>query len=218
MERLEKRANELHPVFDVHERQLLREAATALRTQPSDRGEVSEQQRREIAFDVKREIRYAFRRALAELPEIAPPEISVLLASVQMNDAFMTEGKRLQWERGTDAVPPRVEQECAAGAWSFMRQGVLAALEPSPPAGEGVTESEAANIADAIIRQVRRTLAAEFKHANYPHGSTETSRDDADFEYTELTNFTLAECDAALAIVRRRRKALAALYKGEGNG
>ena len=105
--------------------------------QPSDRGEVSEQQRREIAFDVKREIRFAFRKALVELPEIAPPEISGLLASVMMHDAFLTEGKRLQREHGTDAVAPRVEQECAAGAWSFMRQGVLTALEPTPPAGEG---------------------------------------------------------------------------------
>ena len=102
--------------------------------------EVTEEQRRMIAFDVKREIRMAFQKALADLPEIAPPEISVLLSSVHMDDAFQNEGCRLQRVHGTDAVAPRVEQECAAGAWSFMRQGILAAVSGGVTIGAGWEE------------------------------------------------------------------------------
>jgi len=47
-----------------------------------------------------------------------------------MHDAFFQEGKRLQMEYGVDVVAPRVEQECGAGAWSFMRAGVLASTRP----------------------------------------------------------------------------------------
>lgn len=84
---------------------------------------------REIELNLKARQRVAFRRALAELPEIAPPEVASLLSSVHMNDAFLCEGRRLQMKHGLDAVAPRVEQECGAGAWSFMRQGVLNANE-----------------------------------------------------------------------------------------
>lgn len=101
---------------------------------------LEEHERRMIAFYVKREIRVAFRKALADLPEIAPPEISVLLSSVHMSDAFFLEGKRLQREHGTDAVALGVEQECAAGVWSFMRQGVAAALNRQA-AKEGQAEA-----------------------------------------------------------------------------
>lgn len=87
---------------------------------------------REIEWNVKSKIRLAFRKALATLPEIAPAEIASVLSSVHMQDEFFVEGKRLQMEHGTDAVAPRVEQECGAGAWSFMRKGVLAALQPAP--------------------------------------------------------------------------------------
>jgi len=82
---------------------------------------------REIEQNLKARQRVAFRRALAELPEIAPPEVASLLSSVHMQDEFFSEGKRLQRLHGTDAVAPRVEQECGAGAWSLMRQGVLSA-------------------------------------------------------------------------------------------
>lgn len=82
---------------------------------------------REALFDFKSKLRLAFRKALSELPEIAPPEIRSVLSSVHMQDEFWEEGKRLQAKHGTDAVSPRVEQECGAGAWSFMRAGVLAA-------------------------------------------------------------------------------------------
>lgn len=75
----------------------------------------------------KTRLKIAFRRALSDLPEIAPPEIRGLLSSVHMSDAFINEGKRLQRVHGLDAVAPRVEQECGAGAWSLMRSGVLAA-------------------------------------------------------------------------------------------
>lgn len=74
-------------------------------------------------------LKIAFRRALSDLPEIAPPEIRGLLSSIHMSDVFQSEGKRLQRIHGLDAVAPRVEQECGAGAWSLMRKGVLAAKE-----------------------------------------------------------------------------------------
>lgn len=98
---------------------------------------MSEEEAREIELNLKARQRVAFRKALADLPEIAPPEIRALLASVHMDDLFFEEGKRLQREHGLDAVSPRVEQECGAGAWSFMRQGILAArakaAAPTPP-------------------------------------------------------------------------------------
>ncbi len=90
--------------------------------------------RREIECDVKSKIRVAFRKALSDLPEIAPNEIASVLSSVPMRDEFFVEGKRLQMKHGVSAVAPRVEQECGAGAWSFMRAGVLSAL--AEPAGE----------------------------------------------------------------------------------
>jgi hypothetical protein len=77
-------------------------------------------------------LKIAFRRALSDLPEIAPPEIRGLLSSVQMADVFVNEGKRLQRVHGLDAVAPRLEQECGAGAWSLMRNGVLAAKGETP--------------------------------------------------------------------------------------
>ena len=72
---------------------------------------------REIERNVKAKLRLAFRKALADLPEIAPKEIASILSSVHMRDEFIIEGKRLQRKHGLDAVPPRVEQECGAGAW-----------------------------------------------------------------------------------------------------
>lgn len=99
------------------------------------RAEKAEKERdeavREAELNTKSKIRLAFRKALSSLPEIAPPEVRPVLSSVLMRDEFINEGKRLQREHGVDAVAPRVEQECGAGAWSFMRAGVLSALEPS---------------------------------------------------------------------------------------
>lgn len=83
---------------------------------------------REAVLNFKSRLRVAFRKALSGLPEIAPAEIASVLSSVHMQDEFWSEGRRLQLKYGLDAVAPRVEQECGAGAWSFMRQGVLSAL------------------------------------------------------------------------------------------
>lgn len=107
--------------------------ASPASTQEPDDADVREEQRREIERDVKSKLRLAFRKALSTLPEIAPSEIASVLASVHMQDEFLAEGKRLQMRHGLDAVAPRVEQECGAGAWSFMRQGVLAALREKDP-------------------------------------------------------------------------------------
>lgn len=87
-------------------------------------------EREEAMRNAKANLRLAFRKALADLPEIAPAEVASVLSSVHMRDEIFNEGKRLQCVHGTDAVAPRVEQECGAGAWSFMRQGVLAAKQP----------------------------------------------------------------------------------------
>ncbi|NTA34367.1 hypothetical protein G6K96_21785 [Agrobacterium vitis] len=78
-------------------------------------------------------LKIAFRRALSDLPEIAPPEIRAVLSSVHMSDVFVNEGRRLQRVHGLNAVAPRVEQECGAGAWSLMRNGVFAAKEGRTP-------------------------------------------------------------------------------------
>jgi hypothetical protein len=91
---------------------------------------------REALADAKANLRLAFRKALSDLPEIAPPEIAAVLSSVHMNDEFLNEGKRLQMEHGLAAVAPRMEQECGAGAWSFMRAGVAFALSQPHPADE----------------------------------------------------------------------------------
>ena len=85
---------------------------------------------REAVLNYKAKLRAAFRKALSDLPEIAPSEISSILSSVYMKDEFWREGKRLQLEHGLDAVAPRVEQECGARAWSFIRQGILTAAAP----------------------------------------------------------------------------------------
>jgi len=85
---------------------------------------------REAVLNYKAKLRAAFRKALSDLPEIAPSEISSILSSVYMKDEFWREGKRLQLEHGLDAVAPRLEQECGAGAWSFIRQGILTAAAP----------------------------------------------------------------------------------------
>ena len=106
---------------------MMARAAIAAMELPTE--EMVEERVREAILNLKAQQRMAFRKALAELPEIAPPEVRSVLSSVHMQDEFHREGKRLQREFGTDAVAPRVEQECGAGAWSFMRQGVRAALK-----------------------------------------------------------------------------------------
>lgn len=86
----------------------------------------------QMVANFRSKLRIAFRKALSDLPEIAPAEIASVLASVHMRDEFLTEGKRLQMKHGVRAVAPRVEQECGAGAWSFMRAGIISALaEPA---------------------------------------------------------------------------------------
>ena len=90
-------------------------------------GRMEAEEKREIERDIIARLRLVFRKALSDLPEIAPPEIARVLSSVHMRDEFIEEGKRLQRIHGLDAVPPRVEQECGAGAWSMMRSGVLTA-------------------------------------------------------------------------------------------
>lgn len=108
-----------------------------LRTRQPTSQDAENEVLKEHERNIYSKLRVAFRRALADLPEIAPEEIRRVLSTVHMQDEFHAEGRRLQMKHGLDAVAPRVEQECGAGAWSFMRQGVLEALsrtrQPTEP-------------------------------------------------------------------------------------
>lgn len=66
------------------------------------------------------------------------------------------------------------------------------------------TTGNAANKADAILRQVRMVIAAEHAHAVRGAAGLNTTRDDVDMEYLCLLDFTCTDCDEALRIVRRR--------------
>jgi hypothetical protein len=88
--------------------------------------------------ELRREVRRlwdanaALTRALIDLPEVPHWRVLWLLRSAGMNtrdpDAYGI-GKKLQREHGLDAVTPKTEYECAAGLWSLLRSGVLAARE-----------------------------------------------------------------------------------------
>lgn len=71
------------------------------------------------------------------------------------------------------------------------------------PSPQPNLDGEAANKAEAILRVVRKLVAAENAHAEKPHGSHQ--RVDLDFLLMELVGFTPADIDQALRIVRRRR-------------
>lgn len=137
---------------------------------------------REITLNVKAKLRLAFRRALSELPEIAPPEVASVLSSVHMQDEFLIEGKRLQREHGTEAVAPRVEQECGAGAWSFMRKGVMAAIA-HPPASAPTEAMVEAQISAAVesaeiewsYREDDHRYPRDFWHARISFAGLSTS-------------------------------------------
>ena len=72
-----------------------------------------------------------------------------------------------------------------------------------PPAPAPHLEGVAANKAEAILRIVRKMVAAEHEHAQKPLNSED--REGLDFLLGELIDFTTKDVDEALRIVRRRR-------------
>lgn len=72
---------------------------------------------------------------------------------------------------------------------------------PPPPASH--LEGDPANKAEAILRIVRKMIAAENAHAEKPLNSGD--RLELDFLLGELIRFTTTDVDEALRIVRRRR-------------
>lgn len=95
-----------------------------------------------------------------------------------------------------------------------LRQ-VLAALEAVSSIHEA--EPDDANIADRILRQVRKFIAAEHKHARLlssPETEMATSRDDVDMEHAALVGFTVSQVDQALRVVHRRRAHANPISKG----
>jgi hypothetical protein len=94
-----------------------------------------------------------------------------------------------------------------------LQSSLLRTSPPSPAATQSavVSDEMAANIAERILRNVRRFIAAENKHARLlsnPETELATSRDEADRENADLLGFTLDQVDQALRIVGRRLSAL----------
>lgn len=77
--------------------------------------------------------------------------------------------------------------------------------ESKTPPPEALLEGVAANKAEAILRIVRKMIAAEHEHAQKPLNSED--RNGLDFLLGELIEFTTTDVDEALRIVRRRRSA-----------
>ena len=119
----------------------------------------------------------------------------------------------MDWVGTGSSASGALEEKESRDEWQGIRAALTARLSLSASQGGEVVvvprePTEALNIADRILRQVRATLAAEDRHFT----STDPlhSRDEADLEYSRLVGFTLSQCDAALAVVRRRVRSLAA--------
>lgn len=72
----------------------------------------------------------ALNMALLDLPAVPPVTALRALTHAAMNlrePDVMKLGKQLQREHGLDVVPPKTEYECAAGLWSIIRAGIIAA-------------------------------------------------------------------------------------------
>lgn len=96
--------------------------------------------------ELRREVRRAWneeralRDALVDLPDIPPREVLWRLSSAAMNihnlDCLAI-GKREQWKRSLDEIPPKCELEAAAGLWVIIRDALRAATSPKVSVGEG---------------------------------------------------------------------------------
>ncbi|TPK42264.1 MULTISPECIES: hypothetical protein [unclassified Mesorhizobium] len=94
-------------------------------------------------------------------------------------------------------------------------RAALAALSPLPAPGEG---EASATVAEGVILTVKALVKAELEHARLSGGErqpTNTSRDDADHWHAALLNFSIADLDAALKLVRRRAAASSTPAAGE---
>lgn len=83
----------------------------------------------------------------------------------------------------------------------------IAALTSAEKAGVGDGDDQSAlNVAERIIRQARAVISEEKKHRQRGERGENTTRDEVDFEYSCLVgDFTVADCDNALCVVKRRR-------------
>jgi hypothetical protein len=71
---------------------------------------------------------YALLHALRDLPELPNPMVLNSLGTIGRFREDYDEGKRIQRERGLEAVPPRAECEIGAGFWHRV-------IRPVPTAG-----------------------------------------------------------------------------------
>ncbi len=116
----------------------------------------------------------ALRYALTAIPEKLPPT------------AYLRRGEKV-------AVP--------GASWGSMWSSDKD--DPRTPAPQSHVEGDPANKAEAILRLVRKMVAAERAHAEKPYGSEQ--RADLDTLLSDLISFTTSDVDEALRIVRRRR-------------
>lgn len=108
------------------------------------------------------------------------------------------EWKHPRWTGGEWSISDNPERNSHGAEY----RPLYASPQPAAQEPVAVKGELPENIADAIIRQVRRCIVEEFKHrADFDKGST---RDAVDFAFSELVEFTTDQCDQALAIVQRR--------------
>jgi len=67
---------------------------------------------------------YGLLHALRDLPELPPPLVLKVLSTAADFSKDWEEGKRIQRERGLEAVPPVTECEMGAGFWHRVIQSV----------------------------------------------------------------------------------------------
>lgn len=133
------------------------------------------------------------------------------------NDAPAQASVEAAWEnwkqRWGEGLPPTYVYEAFMAGYraALSPPSTVGAEDDAPapaPSGSGVRE--AANKAEAILRQVRKFIAAENKHARLSEQGKNSTRDDVDFEHAQLVgDFSERDCDEALRIVKRRRASLA---------
>ncbi len=63
---------------------------------------------------------YALLHALRDQPELPPPFVLLHLGTIGKWPADYEAGKKVQQERGLDAVPPKTECEIGAGVWTRL--------------------------------------------------------------------------------------------------
>lgn len=87
--------------------------------------------------DLRREVRRcwdnenALFEALKDLPEVPPPHVLLFIDRASNWAIDSPQGKRMQREYGSAAIPYKSECESGAGFWYRIRQGLLSSLSQS---------------------------------------------------------------------------------------